>query len=186
MKTLSTFALLVTAIALAACGGGSGGSGGDPIASGSRPSFAQLTDRGEYLADRLTNMSATPIDSMPTSGTASYLGVAGFVPEDAGSELLAVADMTADFENSTFAGTFTDFRDEENARVQGRINIRNGTITDNEVSADLRGNLVMGGQDERVTGTMVSVFGGPGAEAMLGVMEAQVGNRDYVGAVVGN
>lgn len=185
MKILSALALLLTATTIAACGGGSGGVGRDPLPSNSRPSFDQITDRGEYLTERFSAMTITDVRSMPNSGTASYLGVAGFVPTGAGSVLQGVASMTADFGRASFSGTLTDFRNDDNRRVPGRMNLRNGSITGNEVNADLRGNLVISGQDQRVTGLMNGAFGGPRANAMVGSMEMRVGGRDYVGVLLG-
>lgn len=164
----------------AACGGGGGGG-----ETKSQPSFAEMAGTTEGLITRMNQRSATPVRSMPTTGSASYTGIAAFAPtfyDDI--DTLAEARLNANFANSTITGDLTNFRDYENNVLAGSVAIQNGVISENQFSADLRGNLSSGGTSVHLDAEMEGGFLGPNADMMVAAIEGTAGNGYFAGALV--
>lgn len=163
---------------LAACGGGgSGGGGGDP-------DYEAMRVRSVALNDRIVNATATPADSMPTAGTATYSGLAGFSTTNGGpSEIMSEASLTANFDNSSISGGLANFRHYQNGAMPGSVSFQNGTIDKNKFEADLGGSLTVQNAAAPVAGQMTGVFGGGNADLASGLIEADIGSRHYFGAL---
>lgn len=109
-----------SALLLAACGGGGGNS---------QANFSTMESRGTALINKIEDQSATPVNSMPTTGTATYSGIAGFAPSiDDEIQVLSEASLTANFGASTIAGSLTNFRDYENTAIPGTVLIQSGVM----------------------------------------------------------
>jgi hypothetical protein len=182
--------------ALSACGG-----------SSPKLGFVELEDRGDALAERFENMEITPLSDMPTTGSATYSGVAGYAPGDINtmtdeevaaleSELVSEMSLTASFVSGEVSGAFTNFsgRDKALGEVSGRIDILNGEVVDNMLVADLDGRItddygpisvdgelggVFAGADHRMVGGALDLyFFDLGANEGWSMVGAFVGERD--------
>lgn len=126
--------LALCGLALAGCGGGGGG--GD--SSSEVETGAPLGPQAEAMVDRLnriapfnTGWTGQP-GAMPTTGTATFSGFAGFKvggPEPV--DLTGRATLTADFASLTITGSARDFEAAGAGRpvpYAGTINFVNGEI----------------------------------------------------------
>lgn len=179
IKTASRLALLLAPVALlSACGGGS-------TTSLSEASFSQLEDRGLALADRFETADVTTVENMPVSGTASYSGVAAYMEgglldktilelttTDEAS-LASAMQLNANFSSGTIDGAFTNFQSDQEGYgdVNGRINIRDGEIFENQLIADLDGTIDGGGERGTITGVMGGAFLGRRGQGVGGAMD---------------
>ena len=178
MKTLLVAAS--AAVFLTACGGGSSGSG----SGGSNASFSSMANRGEALIEKIDTMNVTPSNSMPTAGTATYKGVAGFAASEYDEiEVISEASLTANFSRSTIAGNLTNFRDYENTAIPGTVSLQSGKIRGNEFGADLNGQVTIDGKKAAVNGDMYGGFAGSKANMMAGFIEGTVGGQRVVGVI---
>ncbi|MFC0281383.1 transferrin-binding protein-like solute binding protein [Falsigemmobacter intermedius] len=160
---------------LAACGGSGGGS---------QASFSTMESRGTALIEKLEGQSATPVSAMPSAGSATYSGIAGFAPSIYDEvEVLSEASLTANFASSTIAGNLTNFRDYQNTAIPGSVNIHSGVISGNEFGADLTGSLTVDGRASAVDGSMAGAFVGANAGGVVGLIEGTVGSQYMVGVL---
>lgn len=161
---------LGSALFLSACGG-SGTSGG--------PSFNTLSSSGNRLIDQYGTAAETDVANMPTSGSATYKGVAAYSSDysDAASILeyagtLSELELTADFANSSISGRSYNFKNlDATTTVEGQINV-SGAITGNTFNATVSGNTEESylNQSANVSydGTASGEFVGTDAEAIRG------------------
>lgn len=172
------FALfLVPAALLSACGESTGGSTGTPINANS---FAEYDQIGLDLTDAAITLGFTDPASLPTSGSANYLGVMG-VAVDPGSPdaitAIGALEMTVQFGSDSLSGRVTDVIDEDDGRYQGTLSITNGDInraadvtSEFTYFADLDGTLVSpDGQSLTVDALMAGDLLGPGSYTEGGV-----------------
>lgn len=177
MKTNTAIVLASSAFFLAACGGSS-------TSSSSGASFDSMVTRGEALINKIDGQSITPVRSMPTAGTASYSGVAGFgasIYDEV--EVLSEASLTANFGSSSISGNLTNFRDYENTAIPGSVAIQSGVIRGNQFSANLNGSVTTDGGAQAVNGTLDGGFAGASANLVAGVIEGTVGGERVVGVL---
>lgn len=161
---------------LAACSS-SGGAGS--------ASFDELARQGNALASRLENADPTPVANMPSSGSATYRGIAAysdtpnaeFILEN--GEIVSQVELNADFSSGAVDGKLTNFRWYDNDRIAGSVDIRNGSIEGNELYADLSGSLTYGDGAEDVRGDLAGIFAGQDAGAVVGAMEGRIGSEDF-------
>jgi hypothetical protein len=172
MRNFSAIALASTTLLLAACvGGGSGGA-----------SFDSMATRGQNLINAVDGEQATPVGSMPTTGTATYAGVAAFAPTEYDQvEILSEASLKANFGSSSISGNLSNFRDYENNRFPGSVAIQSGVISGNQFDADLSGSLTVDGAPTIVKGTLNGGFVGANANLAAGAIEGTVGGQSMVG-----
>lgn len=178
--------VMSTLLLMSACGG-SGGSGNGT----SGESFASMAQRGNQLFEKYENSDLTPEISMPTSGTATYRGVAaysdvadvGYIAQNA--EVVSNATLTANFSNDSISGKLDNFKDYENTAIPGTVNIRNGKIRGNEIEADLNGSVNLGGRNSSVNGDLAGGFIGPKADAIAGAVAADVSNYGTIYGILG-
>ncbi|MFU8863304.1 MAG: transferrin-binding protein-like solute binding protein [Rhodobacterales bacterium] len=179
--------LSIVAIAtLSACGGSSTGpssfttAGTPPPAASNQAAFDERVSRGLALVDKYEDASVTAV--MPTSGSASYSGLAGFsdVRNFDVEDVLATADvsMTANFTagGGTVSGDISNFLaiNEDNTQIEaysGSLQISGGTIIGSNLVANVGGTLVDPEGAFSVTGNMQGEFLGAGAEALRAEME---------------
>ena len=168
-------AAVSSALFLAACGGG----GGD-----SQANFSTMESRGNALINKIEDQSATPVNSMPTTGTATYSGIAGFAPSiNDEIQVLSEASLTANFGASTIAGSLTNFRDYENTAIPGTVSIQSGVISGNQFGADLTGSLTVDGAAAPVNGTIDGGFVGASGSLIAGIIEGTVGGEYVIGVL---
>ena len=196
----STFKLAlatpVIAVALSACG------------SSSISGFEDLGNKADAVTKRVDEIGGddpesgiytnkTEAQEMPTEGTASYAGFAGFwlnddqqqvrtdMAENDTPVLAAELNLVADFATSKISGSMTNFQiSEEGNSVNGTIDVSDGSISGGNLLADLSGNLngnVDGQEEEHTfTGTMDGTFLGDGAEAVVGGIEGSLSDGTFV------
>lgn len=172
-------ALLLSTILLMACG----------------QSFDELDRQGMEMVDRIGLLE--PTEEMPTTGTATYAGVAlvDFGSDPGGfRETLSRVTLNADFEEERVGGTMTDwassFGDRIDSNIQGSLTIFAGSITDNEMSALARGSLTGKGREARVDLVLDGDFVGDDADAVAGGIGGSVryrhkGGSDAVSGIFG-
>jgi hypothetical protein len=120
-------------------------------------------------------------DNMPTKGQARYTGGGsieavvtgdhGKITDDLSAEFKA--GFTADFNNGTVTGGFSDFHNDDGNPISGGINLSNGKITDNSFKGNLTGDI-KGHQLDASRSKLKGGFFGPNAEEMGGVMTVKV------------
>lgn len=153
-KTLSRLALAsLLPLSLAGCGGSSTGAS----------SFEDLRDDGLALIARYDDADLTPVNRMPSSGSARYEGVAAFAEGEeialdaSNATVLSQVELTADFRTGRVSGGFDNFRSYyDGTTISGSIPISNGRIEDNIFTADAAGTLTSNGE----RGTVDAVLGG--------------------------
>ena len=153
---------------LTACGGSSTGSN----------SFETLASEGRSLIAQYGTAPTTDIANIPTTGTATYEGVAAYStqyssPVDISQYATTVSDvtLTADFANSTVTGTADNFHtvSTPNVTLNGSLAL-SGNITGNTFSTNLNGTVT-----ETITGLT-------GAQASLNGTQLPV---SYTGSTSG-
>jgi hypothetical protein len=165
---------------LSACSGG----------SGSSQSFDQLATKGQNIIEKYQDADLTPEAAMPTSGTATYNGVAAFsdVPDAEyiaeNAEAVAALRLEANFGNNTISGKMDNFVDYDNERADGSVQITNGSISGNTFNANLNGSLTVDGDTASVTGDMAGGFVGANANAVAGVLQADLSAGGQTGATL--
>lgn len=189
-KSILSFAAIA---ALSACGGSSTGPasfttvGSPPPATSNQVAFDERVSRGIALGDKYDDV--VPTSNMPTSGTASYAGLAGFadVPDPDEADLIGSADvsMTATFTPSggSVSGSMTNFlglNDDTNQveALQGTLTIADQTIIGNGFVTTVSGTLTDPGGTLNVTGSMNGQFLGDEAAAIGATMILSDGEDD--------
>lgn len=160
---------------LAACGGSGGSSSGAPEGPSA---IDQLRFMENYHTNqRRLNARAAQAGTltMPSSGTASYEGVARHVhrPDPAGSSkgqvtMFSPVVMVADLESGELEGVMGDFRREDARSVDGLVRIENGTIAGGNIVADVSGRMTVDGSRRDIAGSLDGQFVGPDAAGMSG------------------
>lgn len=179
-KALHHLTAALAIAALAGCGGGGGTSvtpdpdPTDPPGPGPGPTvYEQLETRYGALATTWPGTADTPTVAIPTSGAASYEGVASFstAPGPGADTIYSDVGISANFGSGTVSGQFSGFQGSSGA-IAGSLAISGGTITDNEVGGTASGNLTRGGTTAPVNLTIVGGgFQGPDAGAIVGETE---------------
>jgi hypothetical protein len=179
--TTKKILILPAILALSACGGGGGGGGGSDFATRGVQAANLLADYG--------NAPLTQVANMPT-GTFNYKGVAGInfgnVSIDyiaSNAEILADANLQANFDDNTISGSFTNFIDYTNTRGAGQVDLRNGTITGNEFTANATGSVTTNGNPLVVQGVLNGGFLGASADALTGRFDGTYGGNTVSGLV---
>lgn len=166
-KSLSLMGAVSMSLALSACG--------------SSDSFAKMEDRATALAVKYAEPTAT--ETMPTEGTATYKGYAGYSdnPDAENADYMSNVTLNANFADATIDGSLTNFRDANNRKLAGSVDVTDGTIVDNEFSANLSGTLSQDDESGIVSGDMYGAFLGEGAEAVVGAMSGgiNIGDADF-------
>lgn len=157
------------------------GSGGD-----SSGGYEQQARSARELAQRVGALEQTPVERMPTTGSASYRGHAAVWADDA-TDPSAIADLNlqANFADATLTGRLDNWQSREDGALRGTVNLRDGYIHQNELGADLVGTVRIEGQDTAVDGTMWGTFAGADAQAAAGELAVIVGGEDYVTGIWG-
>lgn len=196
--TKSAVALLALT-ALGACGGGSAGVGAGVGANAdfgaTFSSFAEMEARGEILGDRYEDSDLTPVNDMPTSGSATYTGLAAFGVgnafefDDDDATVGAEARISANFGRGVVSGELTNFQANDGTAISGHADITDGVIVDNVFAADVAGNISSAVQSGRLEGDLMGGFLGADAQAAGGIFEVDLieGNgasTTYGGAMI--
>ena len=159
---------------LAACGGGGGagdGNGGAPGDGSAGVSHADQLRALDAAAARLADLDLT--GSLPASGSASYAGHLGAsaVIDGAPVFVTAAVELTARFGSGTIFGSFANARAADGT-VDGGGEFANGTFGPAGIEAGVSGTLVRAGTTHAIAGDLRGAFLGPGAEAVVGAIEA--------------
>jgi hypothetical protein len=167
-------AMLAMATGLAACGG-SGGSGNDGT-GGDGSAIVGHADRVRALdaaAARLGDLEFTA--NLPSSGAASYSGTLGATAVFDGAPAFVTADvaLTARFGAGTISGGFSGAGSEDGT-VSGSGLFTEGTALRSGIDAPVTGTLTRSGVAHEVRGNLRGAFLGPGAEAVVGAVEARL------------
>jgi len=172
-----------TVLLLAACGGSSSDNDDE------RPSFEQLASRGNALEARLGALEETTV--MPTTGSATYNGVAGFdMGGDNASDMLAELSLQANFADSTVGGKLSNFTTSDGSQMEGELNVADGIMNQQAFDANVSGTLRDGAESSTFDGTMNGAFLGANADAVSGTMNGSMegtlanGATEFGGAFV--
>jgi len=158
--------ILVSTMAtlLSACGGGTG-TGVDGLQE-----YQDLKVGFDGLALKYRDETATAV--MPTEGTATYTGVAGFlfgaetVDADALAKTASTLTVNANFTNGGMSGSMTDFYYYDGSSVPGSLTITGGPLTGNTFTRPVTGNLFVDGDLRPIAGTVEGFFAGNDAKAV--------------------
>ena len=187
---------LIVATSLAGCDGGT------------RQSFDELATQGTALAAGLP-ADQTPGIDMPTTGTATYNGIAAFGADpvaniDNSVEILSTVEVIADFDapmDQSITGRFDNFRENpanlgENDQgvITGSLEIRSDVvpgdgINGNDFIAVAQGELQNGLETSTIEMDMFGSFYGVDASHVAGTMvgdftDEDNNTSDYFGAFV--
>ena len=140
----NTIILLPLMALISACGSSGGSSGAPNTGGGSDVSYGDLN--AEY--GRIRKDSARVAQNqgyttnLPTSGTATYAGVASF-SESANPQIIANANLNVDFRDSSMSGSLSNFRGDDGTVFDGAMNLSDGAFdgSDGSISADISGHL---------------------------------------------
>lgn len=162
---------------LAACGGGGGGQ---------LASFDDLSAEQVSLAEAAVAVDRTPVADMPSTGSASYDGVAGFsigtMPQTTEDlNILSELALTADFASGAISGSLSNFNSAEGEDIEGTLALTNGQISDNTFTADAAGTLTRGGAALATDLDMEGAFGGADAALLTGTATGMAGADDMYG-----
>lgn len=166
---------LVLATALAACGGSGGGAdGGNGGSPGNGSAIVTHEEQARALdaaAARLADLDLT--GSLPASGSATYAGHLGATAVIDGVPVFVTAavELTARFGSGTILGGFSDVRAADGT-ADGGGEFANGTFGPAGIEAGVTGTLVRSGATHAITGDLRGAFLGPGAQAVVGAIEA--------------
>jgi hypothetical protein len=168
-KSLGLVSVISAALLVSACSGSS---------NVSSDSFDQLATRGGGLISEFEDAGFTTEAQMPMTGTATYRGVAAFgldadpdvIIETA--EILSNLTLNANFASGAIDSSMTNFRDLQNNVGTGGLDISNGTIIGSQFTADIGGNVALGGESVQIAGEMLGDFVGSGAEYLEGFIKA--------------
>lgn len=180
-----TGAIAVLGLLAACSGSGSGSDAGSTPGTGSGtgdgPSFSALSAEAMSLMEQSEDSTATPVADMPTSGSASYSGVAGFAEgRNAGTDdvvIMSELSMEADFASGEVTGEMGNFRDDENNALSGSMEIQNGEISGNELSGNVDGEVTYGGTVGTVDLDMRGEFSGEEGSLLGGSMSGPAYNQ---------
>lgn len=169
MKILQSLALVAATGGLSAC------SSDDDFNLSDPPTFDDLAVEEANLIGEYAGEDFTPVDDMPTSGSATYNGVAAYSSSEvspdairADPDSLSSITMTADFSSSDIFGRAHDFQSARGIDIDGGLEITGGTITGNDFDANMGGTLTEDGVEVSYDGGVVGDFVGEGAEALEG------------------
>lgn len=163
--------VLFVPAALAACGGsGNGGTGGDGSALVNHADQVRALDAA---AARLADLDLT--DTLPASGSATYAGHLGATAVIEGDPVFVTAAvaLTARFGSGTIFGTFSDARAADGT-VDGAGQFGNGPFGVAGIETEVTGTLTRSGTAHAVAGDLRGAFLGPGAQGIVGAVEAEL------------
>jgi hypothetical protein len=136
--------------------------------SSRRSSMGNTFNKTQY---RFQSGTPSPGAEVPASGQATYTGDASLKrswPDPAFA--IGKMELTADFSQNTISGRIDNFLNPSDQNVPGSILLSNGVIinndqgnvqyqyTDDEISANLSGNIDLDGVNTAVTGTLSGNF----------------------------
>lgn len=182
-KSILSFAAIA---ALSACGGSSTGPASFTTAS-TQATFDDRVSRGVALGDKYDEVG--PTSNMPTSGTATYAGLAGFAdtPNAEAADVYGTADvtMTANFTatGGSVSGSMTNFlgKNDDNNQIealQGSVTIADATFAGNTFSTTVSGTLTDPEGTLNITGSMEGGFLGDEGAAIGATMVLSDGEDD--------
>ena len=150
------------------------------------PSFVDMADTSESLLERYHPDDQTDCDDMPDSGTATYNGIAGLGQEPNDNQVYAQLQLIADFDDSSIGGKLYNFRNDENERVAGKIDIGDygSSISGSTFNASLSGTLSYAGDSTYYEGSIDGHFLGSGADAVQGGIYLETGDYEVYGGFI--
>lgn len=189
MKTL--YFVVPVVLSLAACGGSSTGGSAFSSTQGAVDVFDALIDKSDRL-------DLTPVENIPTSGSASYEGVFSLAriverfPDDPDPDiadaLVGEVELDIDFQSNTVSGNANNFFG-ANGSVSGALTISEGEIfrdaTGALFGADVAGQLPINGAQRDIAGGIVGTFGGNQSQLVEGIFFGEAdGIYPLFGAVI--
>ena len=173
-----------TLTALSGCGGGS-----DPIDYAQE--YANLVGEAQVLLADFEDARVTELTSMPSSGSFTYRGVAGFRSDTndydyilSNPKIVGDAEFNVNFETGSISGTIDNFVNNEGLAASGRVSISTGVVSGNSFSASITGALQSGDEAGAAVASMYGEFIDENARGMLGIIEGTVAD-DSIWGVVG-
>ena len=168
-------------LALSACSGSSGG-GGTP-----QNTYADLAVQHRDLILKYRNPVQTAV--MPTIGTATYRGTAGYSAVDYNQaglnpDVMSRVALNADFGAKTITGALTDFVDRTNTPMAGSAAMTGGVIQGASFGGILSGAVGNAPGPIATQGTMFGGFIGPDANAAIALIDGNLGAQRVFGVAV--
>ena len=160
---------------LVACGGSGGsGNGGMPGDGSAIVSHEEQARALDAAAARLADLDFTP--TLPSSGTATYAGHLGATAVFGGEVpvfVTAEVALTARFVSATISGSFAGATSADRT-VTGSGAFTGGTMGPAGIDASVSGTLSRAGVAHSVDGGFRGAFLGPGAQGIVGGIEAEL------------
>ena len=108
----------------------------------------QIVDFLDLSFDQ-TTMGQTSVNQMPTLGSATYDGVAGFAEfpttgNVADYQIMADLSLVADFDTGAMTGELTNFNQRDDQQLEGSLRLSNGRISGSGFTADAIGTVDYG------------------------------------------
>ncbi|SIT86798.1 transferrin-binding protein-like solute binding protein [Pontibaca methylaminivorans] len=195
---ISLVVAAVGSLGMVACGGGSSGSSGPVTPVDPDASFADLVaTTGRIVGEHPVSWDEdklSPAPAVEEHGTATYRGAATYSTTDgdftnpiAASNVTVHATIGGDDLVDPYSGSITgsldNFRDASNNPIAGQIDLVNGTIAGNTISASMEGEI--NGHsvniDKDAEGGFRGGFRGDEAEAISGPIDGSVDGTRYYG-----
>ncbi len=183
MTHFAAHALPVLAlVSLTACGGGG--------SSSSQTSYIDMLKLGDAIAARRETVVATRPLAMPTTGRATYDGVALFAvgpdafnaPNEA-YDTAGEVEMRADFRSGLVDGEIGNFQHRTDGALDGKLDMSFGRISGNLVTGTLVGDMEVRGRKRSVIADLLGGFSGSNAEGLSGIIAGDTSNRNEVSGV---
>ncbi|WP_333684548.1 transferrin-binding protein-like solute binding protein [Pontibaca methylaminivorans] len=184
----------VGSLGMVACGGGSSGSSG-PVTPVDPSSFAGLVATTDSIvSEHPTGWDdLSPASAVEEHGTATYRGAATYSTDGDFTNPIAASNVTVEAiiggddlvepNSGSITGSLDNFRDASNNPIAGQIDLVNGTIAGNTISASMEGEI--NGHsvniDKDAEGGFRGGFRGDEAEAISGPIDGSVDGTRYYG-----
>lgn len=159
-------------------------------------SFAELVETTDGIANKHPTGWEDPSSTgmaVEEHGTATYQGAATYGTEENFTDPIAASNVTvhaiiggdnlAEPYTGSITGSLDNFRDAANNPIAGQIDLTNGTISGNALSASMSGviNDRSVNIDKEAEGGFSGLFRGDEAEAISGKIEGSVDDTRYYG-----
>lgn len=187
-----TYLLAAMALpALAACGDTGGSIGG----GGSVNLVAEMAEDGAALESEFALIQFTRVEAMPTTGSASFSGVAAYTESDdigaiseieyTSADLVSDVTLTADFAAETVGGWLSNFQSNSAVYkgIEADIAFTGGTFASYDTqyqtfASDIEGEMTSASRSGSVDGLMTGYFVDRNVLGATGAVSLEVLNGD--------
>ncbi|WP_341365488.1 transferrin-binding protein-like solute binding protein [Yoonia sp. BS5-3] len=136
-------------------------------------SFAELNTLNTEIIDEIVAIGATPVDDIPTTGSATYDGTMLLALQDGSMDgAIGQAQMVTSFATSTITGGADNFYDLNGNAIDGSLTLEDGSFerTIGIVTGEMNGSVDFASGEMDIETDVAGNFSGPNAEYLSGVM----------------